>query len=91
MPARLRYMTFTGIMTVAIPKSNDKTGHWHAAPAAGWEQDSKQRKFPGGSAPARGSPARGRQPGRILEPARLETAGETPQGPASMIRATKPD
>jgi hypothetical protein len=40
--------------------------------------------------PARGSPARGRQPGRVLEPARLETAGVTPQDPALMTRATKP-
>jgi hypothetical protein len=40
-----------------------KTGHWRAAPAAAWEQDPKRCKFPGGSTPARGSPARGLQPG----------------------------
>jgi hypothetical protein len=47
------------VKTVVIPKSNDKTSHWHAAPAAAWKRDSKRRKFPGG-----GMPARGRQPGR---------------------------
>jgi hypothetical protein len=36
-------------------------------------------------------PARGRQPGRTLEPARLETARRTPQDSTSMLRATKPD
>jgi hypothetical protein len=74
------------VMTVVIPKSNDKTVHWRAAPATTWEQDPRWCKFPGGS-----TPARGRQPGRILEPARLETAGRTPQDSISMTRATKPD
>jgi hypothetical protein len=36
-------------------------------------------------------PARGCQPGRILEPARLETAWRTPQDSTSTIRVTKPD
>jgi hypothetical protein len=74
------------VMTVVILKSNDKTGHWRAAPAAAWEQDPKRRKFLGGS-----TPDRGRQPGRTSEPARLETAGRTSQDPASTTRATKPD
>jgi hypothetical protein len=38
---------------------------------------------------ARGSPARGLQPGRVLEPVRPETAGETLQGPASTTRSTE--
>jgi hypothetical protein len=38
---------------VVIPKSNDMTGHWHAAPAVAWKRDSKWRKFPGGGMPAR--------------------------------------
>jgi hypothetical protein len=38
---------------------------------------------------AHGSPARGLRPGHVLEPARPETAGKTPQGPASMTRSTK--
>jgi hypothetical protein len=70
---------------------SDRTGYWHAAPAAAWEQDSKWRKFPGDSTPARSSLARGRQPGRTLEPACLETVGRTPQDSASTIRTTKPD
>jgi hypothetical protein len=74
------------VMTVVIPKSNDKIGHWRAEPAAAWEQDSRRRKFPGGS-----TPARGRQPGRILEPARLETAGRTPQDLTSRPTASKSD
>jgi hypothetical protein len=73
-------------MTVVIPKSNDKTGHWRAAPATAWEQDPKWRKSLGG-----GTPARGRQPGRTSEPARPETAGRTLQDLASTTRATKPD
>jgi hypothetical protein len=36
--------------------------------------------------PARGSPARGLQPGRVLEPARPETAWRTPQGPTKSNR-----
>jgi hypothetical protein len=47
-------------MMVVIPKSNDKTGHWRTALATAWEQDPKRRKFPGG-----GTPAYGRQPGRL--------------------------
>jgi hypothetical protein len=39
--------------------------------------------------PARGSPARGLQPGRVLGPARPETAGKIPQDPASTTRSTK--
>jgi hypothetical protein len=74
------------VMAAVIPKPNDKTGHWRAAPAAAWEQDPRRRKFPGGS-----TPARGLQPGRILEPARPKTAGGTPQDSTSMTRATKPD
>jgi hypothetical protein len=65
---------------------NDKTGHWRAAPAAAWEQDPRRRKFPRGSASARGL-----QPGRILETARPETAGRTPRGLTLVIGATKPD
>jgi hypothetical protein len=74
------------VMTVVIPKSNDKTGHWRIAPAAAWEQDPRRRQFPGGS-----TPARGLQPGRILELARLKMAGGASQDPASTTRATKPD
>jgi hypothetical protein len=74
------------VMTVMIPKSNDKTGHWRAAPAAAWKHDPRRRKFPGGNTPARDP-----QPGRIVEPVRPETAGETPQGPASTTRATRPN
>jgi hypothetical protein len=73
-------------MTVVIPKSNDKTGHWRAVPAAAWEQDPRRRKFPRERAPARGRP-----PGRILEPARPETAGRTPQDLNSIIGSTKTD
>jgi hypothetical protein len=39
--------------------------------------------------PARGSPARGLQPSRVLEPVRPETARKTPQGPASTTKSTK--
>jgi hypothetical protein len=36
-------------------------------------------------------PARGRQPDRILEPARPKTARRSLQDPASTTRATEPD
>jgi hypothetical protein len=39
--------------------------------------------------PARGSPARDLQPGRVLGPAHPETAGKIPQGSASTTRPTK--
>jgi hypothetical protein len=73
-------------MMVVIPKSNDKTGHWRAAPTAAWEQDLRRRKFPGSSTSAHDP-----QPGRILEPAHLEMAEGTPQDSTSMTRATKLD
>jgi hypothetical protein len=74
------------VMTVMIPKSNDKTGHRRTTPATAGEQDPKRRKFPGG-----GTPARGCQPGRPLEPACPEMAGGTVRNPASTTRTTKPD
>jgi hypothetical protein len=73
-------------MTVMIPKSNDKTGHWRAAPAAAWKHDPRRRKFPGGNTSARDP-----QPGRIMEPARPEAVGGTPQDLTLVIGATKPD
>jgi hypothetical protein len=72
------------VKAVVIPKSNDKTGHWRAAPAAAWEQDPRRCKFLGGS-----TPARGLQPGHIAEPARPEMVGGTPQDLTLMIEATK--
>jgi hypothetical protein len=60
--------------------------YFRTAPAGVWEQDPKRHKFQGGS-----TPARGRQPGRILELARPETAGRTPRDLTSRTRATEPE
>jgi hypothetical protein len=74
------------VMTAMIPKSNDKTGHWRAALAAAWKHNPRWRKFPGGNTPARDP-----QPGRIVELARPEAVGGTPQDLTLVVGATKPD
>jgi hypothetical protein len=72
------------VMTVVIPKSNDKTGHWHCAGhRVGTRPEAAQvsRRQPAGSRPPAGS---------HLEPARPEMAGGALRNVSSKTRATEP-